>query len=229
VTELTPPAPPSLPRLSRIADLGPVQARRGFVLDCRGGRASPFSARDLEDEERVLTPSWRLDAFPRSQDLSKDLNHWDTKLKDDEKYFISHVLAFFAASDGIVNENLLERFVPLLLVPALEPFSYVKPRTLTSLAHLLLQLCRRGPDRRGALLLRLPDHDVRPLAVLELAPEKVADSPVADSQGEHPLRGLLAPHRLVRARAGRAQQALQGHRDQCVLSRSSPPHRCAAS
>ncbi|GAA5971752.1 hypothetical protein JCM11641_001498 [Rhodosporidiobolus odoratus] len=43
-------------------------------------------------------------------DLSKDLNHWDTKLKDDEKYFISHVLAFFAASDGIVNENLVERF-----------------------------------------------------------------------------------------------------------------------
>lgn len=39
------------------------------------------------------------------------MNHWDTKLKDDEKYFISHVLAFFAASDGIVNENLIERFV----------------------------------------------------------------------------------------------------------------------
>ncbi|CAL8316479.1 unnamed protein product [Merluccius merluccius] len=42
-------------------------------------------------------------------DLSKDLQHWDT-LKEEEKYFISHVLAFFAASDGIVNENLVERF-----------------------------------------------------------------------------------------------------------------------
>jgi len=42
-------------------------------------------------------------------DLSKDINDWD-KLKDDEKHFISHVLAFFAASDGIVNENLVERF-----------------------------------------------------------------------------------------------------------------------
>ena len=30
--------------------------------------------------------------------------------KDDERYFISHVLAFFAASDGIVNENLIEKF-----------------------------------------------------------------------------------------------------------------------
>jgi ribonucleoside-diphosphate reductase subunit M2 len=35
---------------------------------------------------------------------------WDEKLKSEEKHFISHVLAFFAASDGIVNENLLERF-----------------------------------------------------------------------------------------------------------------------
>lgn len=42
-------------------------------------------------------------------DLSKDLGHWDT-LKDEERHFISHVLAFFAASDGIVNENLVERF-----------------------------------------------------------------------------------------------------------------------
>lgn len=39
-------------------------------------------------------------------DLSKDLQHWEA-LKDDERYFISHVLAFFAASDGIVNENLV--------------------------------------------------------------------------------------------------------------------------
>ena len=43
-------------------------------------------------------------------DLSKDLHDWHNRLNDDERYFISHVLAFFAASDGIVNENLLERF-----------------------------------------------------------------------------------------------------------------------
>lgn len=39
-------------------------------------------------------------------DLSKDITHWEA-LKDEEKHFISHVLAFFAASDGIVNENLV--------------------------------------------------------------------------------------------------------------------------
>jgi len=49
-------------------------------------------------------------------DLSKDLNDWE-KLKPDEKHFISHVLAFFAASDGIVNENLAERFMKVVTVP----------------------------------------------------------------------------------------------------------------
>lgn len=42
-------------------------------------------------------------------DLSKDMDHW-VRLTDNERHFISHVLAFFAASDGIVNENLVERF-----------------------------------------------------------------------------------------------------------------------
>merc|ERR1712223_1836111 len=49
-------------------------------------------------------------------DLSKDLDHWD-KLKPEEKHFVSHVLAFFAASDGIVNENLVERFMKEVQVP----------------------------------------------------------------------------------------------------------------
>ncbi|KAI8126914.1 Ribonucleoside-diphosphate reductase subunit M2 [Lucilia cuprina] len=42
-------------------------------------------------------------------DLSKDNSDWE-RLTDNERHFISHVLAFFAASDGIVNENLVERF-----------------------------------------------------------------------------------------------------------------------
>lgn len=44
-------------------------------------------------------------------DLSNDLADWKHKLSDDERYFIKHILAFFAASDGIVNENLAENFV----------------------------------------------------------------------------------------------------------------------
>jgi ribonucleoside-diphosphate reductase beta chain len=44
-------------------------------------------------------------------DLHADLADWHDKLNDDERYFIKHVLAFFAASDGIVNENLAENFL----------------------------------------------------------------------------------------------------------------------
>ena len=44
-------------------------------------------------------------------DLHQDLTDWKTRLNDDERYFIKHILAFFAASDGIVNENLAENFV----------------------------------------------------------------------------------------------------------------------
>ncbi|MFT4848519.1 MAG: ribonucleoside-diphosphate reductase beta chain [Sediminicola sp.] len=44
-------------------------------------------------------------------DLHQDLTDWSTKLNADERYFIKHILAFFAASDGIVNENLAENFV----------------------------------------------------------------------------------------------------------------------
>jgi ribonucleoside-diphosphate reductase subunit M2 len=54
----------------------------------------------------------QVDCFWRAEeiDLTKDIDHWDT-LNDDEKYFISMILAFFAASDGIVLENLASRFM----------------------------------------------------------------------------------------------------------------------
>ena len=49
-------------------------------------------------------------------DLVQDLTDWQ-KLNDGERHFISHVLAFFAASDGIVNENLVERFCSEVQIP----------------------------------------------------------------------------------------------------------------
>ncbi|XP_021888268.1 ribonucleoside-diphosphate reductase small chain C [Carica papaya] len=44
-------------------------------------------------------------------DLSQDIRDWENTLNDDERHFITHVLAFFAASDGIVLENLASRFM----------------------------------------------------------------------------------------------------------------------
>jgi ribonucleoside-diphosphate reductase subunit M2 len=54
----------------------------------------------------------QIDCFWRAEeiDLTKDITHWDS-LNDDERYFISMILAFFAASDGIVLENLASRFM----------------------------------------------------------------------------------------------------------------------
>lgn len=49
-------------------------------------------------------------------DLSADQTDWD-KLSDDERYFVKHVLAFFAASDGIVNENLVLNFMREVQIP----------------------------------------------------------------------------------------------------------------
>lgn len=49
-------------------------------------------------------------------DLAPDLKDWE-RLSADEQHFIKHVLAFFAASDGIVNENLAERFLAEVQVP----------------------------------------------------------------------------------------------------------------
>lgn len=50
-------------------------------------------------------------------DLSSDLQDWNQKLNEDERYFIKHVLAFFAASDGIVNENLAVHFLQEVQYP----------------------------------------------------------------------------------------------------------------
>lgn len=50
-------------------------------------------------------------------DLSQDMTDWESKLNDDERHFIKHVLAFFAASDGIVNENLAINFMSEVQYP----------------------------------------------------------------------------------------------------------------
>lgn len=54
--------------------------------------------------------------------LSDDLTDWNTKLNDNEKYFIKNILAFFAASDGIVNENLVLNFYNEVQIPEARAF-----------------------------------------------------------------------------------------------------------
>ena len=66
----------------------------------------PIQHKDIWDFYKKAEASfWSAEEI----DLSKDLSHWE-KLTANEKYFIKNILAFFAASDGIVNENLAQRF-----------------------------------------------------------------------------------------------------------------------
>ncbi|KAH8825075.1 ribonucleotide reductase small subunit [Flagelloscypha sp. PMI_526] len=117
--------------------IGEVEDRRDIVLPGSLGDLDDLRTRFvgevdlLEAEEPLLKESKRrFVLFPiqyheiwqmykkaeasfwtaEEMDLSKDLHDWQNKLNSDERHFISHVLAFFAASDGIVNENLVERF-----------------------------------------------------------------------------------------------------------------------
>ena len=55
-------------------------------------------------------------------DLAQDLTDWNERLNDDERHYIKNVLAFFAASDGIVNENLAENFLKEVQYPEAKCF-----------------------------------------------------------------------------------------------------------
>lgn len=67
----------------------------------------PIKHQDIwEMYQKQIDCFWR----PEEIDLSKDLTHWEG-LNKDEQTFISMILAFFAASDGIVLENLAQRFM----------------------------------------------------------------------------------------------------------------------
>lgn len=55
-------------------------------------------------------------------DLGKDLHDWNNRMNANERFFISRVLAFFAASDGLVNENLVENFSAEVAVPEAKAF-----------------------------------------------------------------------------------------------------------
>ena len=55
-------------------------------------------------------------------DLEEDRTHWKTKLTENERNFIRYTLAFFAASDGIVNENLVQSFCSEVTIPELRLF-----------------------------------------------------------------------------------------------------------
>lgn len=67
--------------------------------------------------------------------LTEDINDWNNKLNEKERYFIKHVLAFFAQSDGIVNENLVLRFYNDLDIPEVRAFYTIQMAIETIHSH----------------------------------------------------------------------------------------------
>ncbi|KAF8076266.1 ribonucleotide reductase [Lyophyllum atratum] len=87
-------------------------------------------------------------------DLSHDVMDWNNKLNANERHFISHVLAFFAASDGIVNENLVERFsneVQVAEARCFYGFQVMMENVHSETYSLLIDTYIRDPDERTRL------------------------------------------------------------------------------
>jgi len=91
---------------------------------------------------------------PEELDLSKDYDDF-MKLTDNERHFIENVLAFFAASDGIVNENLVERFcndVKLLEAKCFYGFQIAIENIHSETYSLLIDTCIKDNVKKNKLL-----------------------------------------------------------------------------
>jgi hypothetical protein len=86
-----------------------------FLFDRRGvpGGAHAFHPCETRFIDASMSQHFRhafVEAAAEAMELSKDLRDWEEHLNDNVRRFILHVHASFVASDGIVNENLIERF-----------------------------------------------------------------------------------------------------------------------
>jgi ribonucleoside-diphosphate reductase subunit M2 len=92
---------------------------------------------------------------PKEIDLSKDLDDWNFKLNDDERFFIENVLAFFAVQDGIVNENLAQKFYGEVQFPEAKMFygfQLMIEGVHSEVYSLLIDTYIKDPKRKNFLL-----------------------------------------------------------------------------
>lgn len=86
-------------------------------------------------------------------DLASDLNDW-ANLNDGERHFVSHVLAFFAASDGIVNENLAVNFINEVQISEAKcfyGFQIMMENIHSEMYSLLIDTYIKSPDEKNRL------------------------------------------------------------------------------
>ena len=92
-----------------------------FICDSKNERLSifPIKYNDIwQYYIKARSSFW----IPQEVDLTTDLTDWNEKLTNDEKHFISYVLAFFSNSDFIVNENLASNFSSTITIPEIKFF-----------------------------------------------------------------------------------------------------------
>jgi ribonucleoside-diphosphate reductase subunit M2 len=109
----------------------------------------------IQDQNIWAMYKKQVDCFwrPEEVDLSKDLAHWK-ELQEEERYFIKMIIAFFAASDGIVLENLAMRFmndVQLSEARAFYGFQIAMENIHSEVYSLLIETYINNPEEKKSL------------------------------------------------------------------------------
>lgn len=111
----------------------------------------PLKYHDIWDMYKIAQMAfWTAEEI----DLAQDITDWEEKLNDDEKHFIKMVLAFFAASDGIVNENLAENFLKEVQYPEAKNFygfQIMMENIHSETYSLLIDTYIKNPDEKNKL------------------------------------------------------------------------------
>lgn len=106
----------------------------------------PIKYPDIWELQKELKASfWTFEEI----DFSSEKNCWDFQLQENDRRFISHVLAFFAAADGIVNENLASRFYKEVQIPEARSFY----------AYQIANEAEHNLTYSGTIDLLFPDND----------------------------------------------------------------------
>jgi ribonucleoside-diphosphate reductase subunit M2 len=98
----------------------------------------------------AVSAFWQVEEI----DLSKDIEDWESKLNDNERLFIENILSFFAASDGLVDENLVTRFYNDVKIPearAFYTFQMAMETVHSEMYSLMLDTFVKDKSRREVL------------------------------------------------------------------------------
>ena len=102
--------------------------------------------------KKALASLWTVEEV----DLTKDHRDWVQKLNEDERRFIENILAFFAGSDGIVLENLAQRFCITIQIPEAKCFyGFQTAENIHSeMYSLLIDTLAKDKERKQNFLMR---------------------------------------------------------------------------